>query len=52
MRFRVTPDDEWRRGFALFPLRIGDVRVWLERFEYRPHPSIHCNSEYEYRLIG
>jgi hypothetical protein len=32
----MSREDDWRRGFALLPIKIGDEWVWLERFWYRP----------------
>lgn len=39
MIWRNKDENRWRYRFALFPMTIGDRRVWLSRYAWRPLPE-------------
>lgn len=48
MRFNnKEKDNGWKTGFALFPERVGDTTIWLERFLYRKNAFIREVRFYE-----
>jgi len=39
MIWKVKDPNRWRKGFAFFPKTIGNRRIWLSRYAWRPLPE-------------
>lgn len=56
MKWHASPEwdfEAWNPWFAWRPVRVGNMRVWLERLERQPiNPNTLGTFVYEYRFPG